>query len=271
MKDYYKTLGLEKSASQDDIKKAYRKLAMKFHPDRNKDADAEAKFKEIGEAYTTLSDPEKRAQYDNPQAYRNPFGGPGRTYTYSSSDISDEEIMEILRQMGVRGFDTSDIFGSRRRRPQQKIVHVRITLEEAFAGTTRTLNNKTFNIPKGVRSGNKLAVDDFIIVIEVGSHPRFRRSNDDLVATVNITAFEAITGIDCQVTMLDGSVGTFSIPPGTQSGQIVRIRGKGMPNPEVPYIGDLLVQIGVTLPDNLTQEQITRILNEFPNRKTISI
>lgn len=270
MKDYYAIMGVGKDATPDEIKKAYRRLARKYHPDVSTEADAEARFKEVGEAYATLSDPEKRAQYDNPN--RNPFGGNGfRQYTYNTSNINEDEILEILRRMNIdmHGVDPGEIFG--RRRKQQNIAHIRITLEEAFTGTTRTLNNKKFNVPKGVRSGNKLAVDDFIIVVEVGMHPRFRRANDDLIATVQITAFEAITGIDCEVTLLDGSVGTFSVPPGTQNGQIIRIRGKGMPNPELNFVGDLLVQVAVTLPDNLTQEQITRILNEFPNRKTISI
>jgi len=269
-------MGVAKDATPDEIKMAYRRLARKYHPDVSKEADAEARFKEVGEAYAVLSDPEKRAQYDNPAPRGGFSGGPGyRTYTYNtsnSSDISQEEILEILRRMhvDVNGYDMHDFFG-RRPRKQQNIAHIRITLEEAFTGTTRTLNNKKFNVPKGVRSGNKIAVDDFVIIVEVTQHPRFRRANDDLITVAQITALEAITGIDCEVSLLDGTVGTFTIQSGTQNGQIIRIRGKGMPNPELNYTGDLLIQIAVTLPDDLTQEQITRILNEFPNRKTINI
>ncbi len=270
--DYYETLGVAKDATQDDIKKAYRKLAQKYHPDRNQEAGAEDKLKEINKAYAILKDPQKRAEYDNP----NPFGanpGPGG-YSFRTGDgvhvnvtgMEGMDINDILDQLhGGRGFG----FG-RRQQPQRPMAKVTISLEEAYEGTKRTLNNKEFSIPRGVRTGNKLAVDDFIIVIQVAGHPKFRRMNDDLLTAVEVTAIEAMVGVDCTVTGLDGKTIKFNVPQGTQHGQTVRLRGKGMPNPEINYHGDLLVQVAVSIPSNLTDEDREAIM-KLPRREIIDI
>lgn len=268
--DYYKALGVDKSASQGDIKKAYKKLAQKYHPDRNTDPTAQDKFKEINTAYQTLKDPQKRAAYDNP----NPFGGQrGGGYSFRTGDgvhvnvsggmfdgMDLEDVLDTLRGGGFGG-------QRRQRRPMAKVT---ISLQEAFTGTTRTLNNNTFTIPAGIRAGNKLAVDDFIIVVDVLNHPKFRRANDDLIVGVEITAVEAMAGVECTITGLDGKTIKFQIPSGTQYGQIIRLKGKGMPNPEVNYRGDLLVQVGVSVPDDLTDEQLSSIM-ELPRRESINI
>lgn len=271
--DYYETLGVAKDATQDDIKKAYRKLAQKYHPDRNQEEGAEDKFKELQKAYQTLKDPQTRAAYDNPQPQ---FGGPGG-YSFRTGDgvhvnvsgngfdgMGIDEILDALHGGGFGGF------GRRRQQPQRPMAKVTISLEEAYEGTKRTLNNKEFSIPKGVRTGNKLAVDDFIIVVQVAGHPKFKRVNDDLITAVEVTAIEAMLGVDCTVTGLDGKTIKFKVPPGTQHGQTVRLGGKGMPNPEINYSGNLLVQVAVRIPSNLTDEEREAIM-KLPRREIIDI
>jgi DnaJ-class molecular chaperone len=158
----------------------------------------------------------------------------------------------------------------RQRRQQRPMAKVTISLEEAYAGTTRSLNGKQFSIPKGVRTGNKLAVDDMIIVVQVANHHKFRRVNDDLAVGVNITAIEAMAGVECTITGLDNKTIKFNIPPGTQYGQVIRLRGKGMPNPEINYVGDLLVQVGVEIPKDLTDEERDAIM-KLTRRDSIDI
>lgn len=267
---YYDTLGVAKDATQDDIKKAYRKLAQKYHPDRNKDEGATVKFQEIQKAYQTLKDPQKRAAYDNPQPQG--FGGPGGGYSFRTGDGVHVNVT------GMEGMDINDILdqlhggfgGFGRRRQQRPMAKVVITLEEAYAGTKRSLNGKDFSIPAGVRTGNKLSVDDMIIVVQVQNHPKFKRANDDLIVGVNITAIEAMAGVSCQITGLDDKTIKFNVPAGTQYGQVIRLRGKGMPNPEVQYTGDLLVQVGVEVPTNLTDEEREAIM-QLPRRESIDI
>lgn len=268
---YYDTLGVAKDATQDDIKKAYRKLAQKYHPDRNKDTDATTKFQEIQKAYQTLKDPQKRAEYDNPQPQG--FGGPGG-YSFRTGDGVHVNVT------GMEGMDINDIldqlhggfggFGRRQQQQRRPMAKVTISLEEAYEGTKRSLNGKDFNIPKGVRTGNKLAVDEFIIVVQVAGHPKFKRVNDDLITVVEVTAIEAMLGVECTVTGLDGKTIKFTVPQGTQHGQTIRLRGKGMPNPEINYTGDLLVQVGVRIPSNLTDEEREAIM-QLPRREIIDI
>ena len=267
--DYYETLGVAKDATQDDIKKAYRKLAQKYHPDRNQESGAEDKFKEIQKAYKTLKDPQTRAAYDNPQPQ---FGGPGG-YSFRTGD----GVHVNVSGNGFEGMGIDEILDAlhggpfgRRRQPQRPMAKVTIGLDEAYTGTTRTLNGKEFSIPRGVRTGNKLAVDDMIIVVQVANHPKFKRANDDLIVGVNITAIEAMAGVECTVTGLDNKTIKFQIPPGTQYGQVIRLRGKGMPNPEINYTGDLLVQVGVQIPGNLTDEEREAIMT-LPRREIIDI
>ena len=250
MSNYYEVLGVAKDASKNDIKKAYRKLAQKYHPDRNKEPNAEDKFKEISKAYDTLYDDKKRAAYDNPQpegyAFRTSnMGGPGG-------------LDEILRAMA------EEMMGRRTygQRQSYTMANVTISLEEAYEGTVRTLNGKPFNIPAGVRTGNQLLVDDIIIVINIARHSKFKRSQDDLLTAVQIDAIEAMLGIECNLTNIDGKIIKVKIPAGIQNGKLVRVAGKGMPNPEIPgQRGDLLVQVGIGIPDDLTDEENEAILN----------
>lgn len=250
-KDYYTVLGVTKDATEDDIKKSYRKLAMKYHPDRNTEADeagkkaAEDNFKEAKEAYETLSDPEKRATYDE-HGHENPF----RHSTQGWANQAD------LNEMFGDVF--SHLFKQQTHQAQQKtqqLYIISLPLTDAYIGRTVQDGKTTINIPKGVRSGTKMFVDSKMYRVDVQPHPKFRRSNDDLLVAVEINAVEAMLGVDAVLEHLDGATLQFKIPAGIQNGQIVKLGMKGMKNPETDRNGDMMVQVSITIPRNLTDEQ----------------
>jgi len=253
MTDYYEVLGVTKDASKDDIKKAYRKLAQKYHPDRYEGDDANTKFQEINKAYQTLGDDQQRAAYDNPQ----PEGFQFRTSNMRGGGMDDMIRTMMDEMMGRR------TYGGRQ---QYQMANVTITLEEAFTGTTRTLNGNSFNIPPGARNGMQLLLKDdkigeIIIVININNHAKFKRSQDDLLTGVQIDAIEAMLGVECNITNIDGKTIKAKIPAGIQNGKLIRVAGMGMPNPEIPgKRGDLLVQVGIGIPNDLTEEEKQAIL-----------
>jgi curved DNA-binding protein len=248
MKDYYKILGVERNASEDEIKKQYRRLAKKYHPDVSTEAEATQKFQELQEAYSILKDPQKKAQYD--------MGGSAangdRVRQYYSSNGGADPFMNI-----------HDLFESLRGRQQRRTIYrTTISLEEAFHGTIRQVNDKSFRIPPGLRTGNRISVDDFWVDVVVLPHAKYKRAGDDLLVEANITAAEAMLGVKLDIDHIDRSHLRCDVPAGTQPGQILRLRGKGMPNPEVTNIrGDLLVQINISIPRNLTDEQKESIIS----------
>jgi curved DNA-binding protein len=281
-KDYYQTLGVGRNADENEIKKAFRKLAQQYHPDKNPgNKEAERRFKEINEAYTVLSDKEKRSQYDrlgaNWEQYQraggaNPWGD-GATRT-----MSPEEFEQMF---GNGGFGTifDTIFGARGGRgrgginfgndfatPKPNEVTVQISLEEAFHGATRTLQNEDgsrfeVNIPRGVRTGSKVRMkgasgrSDILLAVEVAPHPQFTREEDDLRVKATVDLYTALLGGDTQVPTLERPI-LVTIPPGTQNGRIIRLRRLGMPHLRQPeQRGDLLVVVDVTLPVNLSGEE----------------
>ncbi|RME08128.1 MAG: J domain-containing protein [Anaerolineae bacterium] len=303
-KDYYKILGVDRNASQDDIKRAFRRLARKYHPDMNKDdPSAEEKFKEINEAYEVLSDPEKRQKYDQFGIHWQQFaraGGrpedfnwdawrtqPGGFYTRR---VTPEEMEQLFGSMGGLGgfsdfFETlfggfgrggTDFTRQRVRRPQRgrDAEHtVQITLEEAHRGTSRILQWEDgrkieARIPPGVKTGSKVRLrgqggrgvmggerGDLYLKIEVLPHPLFTREGDNLRTTVPVSLYDAILGGEVEVAAIDRRV-KLKIPPGTQNGQIFRLRGLGMPNVRNPKkFGDLLVKVNVILPKDLTPKE----------------
>ena len=265
MADYYNILGVDRSASQDDIKKAYRKLAAKHHPDRGGDT---AKFQEISVAYDTLGDPDKRSQYDNPapQGFQQ-YGGmpPG--------------FEDILRGFGGNPF--GDIFGNRRAqsaRNRTLNLQTQITLEEAFSGRELVANvqlpsgrNQTLEIkiPAGVRDGTTLRLagmgDDTVsqlprgdihLTIQVIPHNRFHREGDDLIMKLDISCFDAILGTSVQFNSIDGKTLETNIPAGIQHGQLMNIQGQGMPNmSDIRMRGRLLIEIRIKIPTTLTDNQ----------------
>ena len=277
-KDYYQVLGVAKTASSDEIKRAYRKLALQYHPDRNKSKEAEAKFKEITKAYEVLSDQQKRQTYDQfgSAAFEqgSPFGGQNKTgqygpfrYTYTTSgdDFSARggpasgwdfggfsDPFEIFEQF----FGGASPFGDRQRhRPTYSLT---IDFMEAVHGTQKrvTLDGKTqtIKIPKGVDDSSRIRFGDYDIILEVNSDPRFRREGYDIVTEKGISFPQAVLGDEIDVTTVDGDI-KIRIPSGTQPNAVIRLRGKGVPHVQGSGRGDHYVRIKVVIPKHLTSRQ----------------
>lgn len=281
-KDYYEIMGVGREASADEIKRAYRRLARKFHPDVSKEKDAEAKFKEIGEAYEVLRDPEKRAAYDalgsrKPgEEFRPP---PDWQFDYAGSasagDHSDffDQLFGGLRGRGgrtsfrSRGFDTAG--------------QVEVTLEEAFHGAERRLSLErmtidergqaqpktqqlTVRIPAGVVDGQQIRVPsqgqpgmgggpagDLILEVRIQPHRRFRTEGRDVYLDLPVTPWEAALGETVRVPTLGGRV-DLKLPKGSQTDQQLRLRGRGLPG-KPP--GDQFVVLKIVAPPATTQAQ----------------
>jgi curved DNA-binding protein len=264
-KDYYKILGLERGASADEIKTAYRRLARKYHPDVSKEKDAEEKFKEMAEAYETLKDPEKRAAYDELGTYR-----PGQEFRPPPDWGAQFGEGFAQGTGGFEGIDLSDLFaglagrhagGARRAdRPiagSDYEAVVRITFEQAFHGTEvdlelsalewdpdggmrRVPHRVRTRIPRGVTNGEKLRVPgkggkgvsggpdgDLYLDIEVADHPLYRVAGNDLYVDLPLAPWEAVLGTSVDLPTPPGTV-TLKVPPGTRAGQQLRLSGRGM-------------------------------------------
>lgn len=300
-RDYYQVLGISRTATEQEIKRAYRKLARQYHPDLNQgDKQAEVHFKELNEAYEVLSDPEKRSRYDqlgsSYQQWQH-LGGTGnfdwsRWAANSASNASSRQrTSRVQYDTSGSGGIFSDFFnsifgdsGGRSRnetstkkpiRGRDIEVEVSITLEEAYHGTTRQIdhgsrsNQFTANIPRGARDGTKVRFSsqgksgfaggergDLYIVVSVQDHPIFERDGDDLYMDLKLNLYTPVLGGDVRIPTLKGDV-KLKIPPGTQSGQRIRLKNKGMPqlrNPE--RYGDLYVRPLIQIPSDLTDEEI---------------
>jgi DnaJ-class molecular chaperone len=287
-KDYYKILGVERNASEDDIRKAYRKLAMQYHPDRNpNDKQAEERFKEINEAYQVLSDSQKRAHYDrlgsdysNWQRRGAPgdfnwdqYGGFPGGVRVEYGDLDDlfggaggfSDFFRTIFGRGAEGVGTSTRTRSRQQ-PQGYQQELEITLDEAYNGTTRLLQSdgkqKQVRIPAGVRTGSKVRVAgagpnglDLYLIIEVKDDPRFERRGNDLHTTATASVFTALLGGEAEVDTLSGKI-KLNIPAGTQPEQVFRLAGRGMPTLKKPNEkGDLYVRLKVQIPKYLSAKQ----------------
>jgi molecular chaperone DnaJ len=288
-KDYYKVLGVPKTATKDEIKKAYRKLAQKHHPDANKgDISAEARFKEISEAHAILSNDEKRAEYDQIRQF---MDSGGRRF-YNAPDGGGNVRVNIGDLFGGGGAETifDDLlggggFGFRPRGPQRGDdleTEITLTFDDAVNGATVSLpqGGKT-NIPPGVGDGSRIKVagrgapgpnggprGDLFVRVRVEPHPVFGRGkNGDLVVELPVTFTEAALGARIDVPTLDGSV-TVKIPPGTQNGKTLRVRGRGGPRPG-GGTGDLLVKVQVQVPQKLTRQE-KDLLEKFAEAHTAS-
>lgn len=277
--DYYSILGVPRNADQNEIKKAFRKLAKKYHPDANpNNPQAEARFKEINEAYEVLSNAETRAQYDrfgpNFRQYQqmggngNPFSG-GFTYSRGATAPDFDDLSDlfgsIFGQMGARGRGGA-MAGQDIEQP------ITITLQEAYEGTVRIINKDgrqiRVNIPAGATNGTRVRLagegglgfnggksGDLYLVVEVLPSPDFQREGDDLTVDVKVDAFTAMLGGEVEVPTLGRPV-RLRIPPGTQSGRKFRISGKGMPILRKPNsYGDLYARVMITVPQQLNEEQ----------------
>ena len=272
MADHYQTLGIDRNASPDEIKRAYRKQASQHHPDKGGDTK---KFQDVEEAYRILSDPEKRAQYDNPapQGFQQ-FGGfpPG--------------FEDIFSQAFGGQHPFGDIFG-RRQQPQRNRglnIQTSITLEEAFHGKDLVANITLpsgkdqileIKIPAGISDGMTLRLtgmgDDSIpniprgdihLTVKVDSHKIFQRNGDDLNCTLNVDCIDAIVGKTVHLTTIDSKLLEFTIKPGTQHGQVMGAAGYGMPKlGDSRFRGRMLIHINIVVPTDLSEAQ-KQILKE---------
>jgi molecular chaperone DnaJ len=294
-KDYYDILGVKKSASADEIKKAYRGLAKKFHPDKNKgNKEAENKFKEVSEAYAVLSDTEKREQYDRlgKEAFRgggpggnpfaggaNPFGGfdfsqftgggrarAGRRSTGGGGGFTDI-FSDLFGGGGGGGFEPGPERGA------DLDAELTIDFRDAILGTTMdlVLNGKAIKvkIPEGVADGQKIRLrgkgapgnsggpaGDLTVLIHVRAHPLFERRGDDIYIDLPIKVGEAIRGAEVEVPTIQGPVRA-RIPAGTQGGQTFRLRGKGVKKKTTA--GDHYYRVEITVPKSAPEDAVEAI------------
>ncbi len=289
--DYYKVLGVQKNASEEEIKKAYRKLAMKYHPDHTKgDKSAEEKFKKISEAYAVLSDKEKRKEYDT-------FGSEGFRQRFSQEDIfRGFDFGDIFREFGFGGDNFSNVggggrrfsfgtgspfnFGGAQQHSQAKgsdlVYELPLTLREIATGISKAIafqhqgrsENLTVKIPKGLISGKKLRLagkgnpspyggpaGDLYIKSKVLNDPVFSSENYDLYIDRELKLSEAILGTTVSVPTIDDKQLSLKIPPGTKQGTKMRLSGHGLPDMKNNKKGDLYVRVSVTIPQNLNEEQ----------------
>jgi curved DNA-binding protein len=297
--DYYQILGVQKTADPEEIKKAYRKLALKYHPDKNpNNPTAEERFKKISEAYAVLSDQEKRKQYDS-------FGSDQFSQRFSREDIfRDFDINSILRDLGFgggagagrrggfsfRGNDPfADLFGSGRQgfynAPQKGSdlqYNLNITLEESVFGADKKLalqrdqsvDEMNVKIPAGISTGKKLRLSgkgapgpqngppgDLYLNINVVSHPIFARDGNDIHIEKSITFSQAVMGTSIDVPTLEGSTKRIKIPAGAQNGTKIRMKGYGAPGLKGTGStkGDQFVKISIEVPRKVSDKQLQLI------------
>ncbi|MCE7898188.1 MAG: J domain-containing protein [bacterium] len=274
-RDYYDILGVNKSASEAELKSAYRKLALQWHPDRNKDKGAEAKFKEINEAYEVLSNKEKRAKYDqfghaafDPSAGFGDFGGGQSyrsgpfTYTYGSGGGFED----LFGSQGQGGFqDPFNIFesffggqnpfgGQYRPKPHYSLA---IEFMDAVHGVEKSFvhegKNYTVKIPAGADDGTRIRYNEFDISISVKDHPKFRREGSDVYLLHEIPFTLALLGGETTIPTLDGDL-TIKIRPSTQPSTTIRLSGRGIKYLRSSSRGDFYIKLKVMFPEKLSRK-----------------
>ncbi len=290
-KDYYKTLGVARGASEDEIKKAYRKLARKYHPDVSKEANAKEQFQEVGEAYATLGDKEKRAAYDSlgqhrpGQNFRPPPGWETRFGANGGDDFGGIDLSDLFASFGggtrgrrgTRGGTAGSMAG------EDQEVNVEISIEQAAQGAELSMEvtgrehapdgrvvrkSRAINarIPKGVTDGERMRLrgrggpgfnggpaGDLYLNISLRPHPLFKPSGHDLYLDVPIRDWEAALGAQIEIPTLEGRV-ALKIPAGSKSGQKMRLTGKGLPQ-HAGGAGNLYAVLNIVVPPKLTEAE----------------
>jgi len=282
-KDYYEILGVPRSASQDEIRKAYRKLAKQYHPDVSKEKNADVRYREINEAHEVLKDPETRAKYDTlganwqqGQNFSPPPNWGGARVEYGGEHGNFSDFFKTIFGGGFEGaFSGGNDFGgfskgAGRRAQRDSEIELKFSLEDiAVAGThsfslssgrsaPQTINVK---LPRGVTEGSRIrlpgkspAGGDLYVTVRIESHPVFKADGHNLTRTLKIEPWQAVLGGTVAVSTLFGSVDV-KVPPGIQNGQKLRLKGKGLPQRSNDDNGDLFVRIEVNIPKNLTEKQ----------------
>ncbi len=281
-KDFYDILGINKNASEADIKSAYRKMALKFHPDRNKESNAEEHFKEINEAYEVLSNPQKKNAYDQFGHAAFDPGAPGGSgfggHTYTNQQGPFNFTWSNMGQPGEQAdfdfegfsnpFDIFEqffggggggIFGQQAHRAKQlQRYKIQITFQEAALGCTKEFvvdgSKKKVTIPAGISDGQQIRFQDFILYIDVLPDPRFQRDGNDLYIIQNINLKQAILGCELDIQTLTGPL-KIKVKPGTQPNTLVRLRGQGIQDVNGRSQGDLYIRLAVVIPEHLSREQ----------------
>jgi curved DNA-binding protein len=281
-KDYYQVLGLKKGASPAEIKRAYRKLAVKYHPDKNPgNKEAEDKFKEINESYAVLSDPQKKKQYDQ-------FGSTGFHQRFSQEDIfRGFDVGDLFKDMG---FGTEDIFSrifggggaqqrprfrTRKQRGEDFTMDLPVTFSEAAFGAEKHVaflrdgvrEELSVKVPAGIAGEAKLRIagkggsgpgggpaGDLYLIVKIGRDPVFTREDSDIIVERDIRFTEAALGTSLEVPTLEGKK-RIKIPAGIQPGTKIRLKGFGIPHMGKNTRGDLYVKVGVKVPGHLTESQ----------------
>jgi len=272
--DYYSTLGINRNASQDEIKKAYKKMSMQHHPDRTGGDDS--KFKEINEAYQTLNNPEKKQMYDQ-------FGTTDpRQHQYRSGDFEFN-----FNGSPFSGFDDifSEMFGGQRRQRTNRPIQVAVdvSLEDVLSGKQigmeiQLLSGRTkvvtVDVPAGVEHGQQIRYSgigddsnrqarpgDVILHIRVLNHPVYERAGDNIVCNSQVDVFDLMIGGKTVIKTLEGRTLDINIPAGTQPDTVLSCRGEGLPNVRTKRRGNLLIRIKAKIPKSLTQEQKQKIID----------
>ena len=269
-KDYYKILNLEKTADKEEIRKSYRQLAKKYHPDVSKEANAEERFKEVKEAYEVLSDPAKRREYDSmgSSGFRggDPFsrprgaGGPrGQGYSQSGYD-NNSGFSDFFDTFFGRGsFDGNQ----RRQKPESQTATISLELEDVFEGASKRIriqggDSVQVKIPKGIEEGKKIRLagkastgGDLLLQVQINKHPKFRLEGKDIYTDLPIAPWESALGASVTVPTLGGNI-KLTIPAGSKSGSKMRLKGKGLPGANA---GDQYVVLKLVTPSAETDEQ----------------
>jgi DnaJ-class molecular chaperone len=276
--DYYDILGVSKTATPDEIKRAYRKLALEFHPDRNKSKEGELKFKEVTKAYEVLSNEEKRKTYDQfghaafdqgagQGGQGGPFGGFGGqqggrsgpfSYTYSTNAQGQDfdfggfsDPFEIFEQF----FGGGSPFGQQARR---QVYSATISFQDAVHGAEKqvTINGRPqkIKIPAGVDRGSRIRFGEYDVVIDVLADEKFAREGNDIISQKDISFSHAALGGEMNIETIDGFV-KIRIPPGTQPDMLVRLSGRGVPRLRGSGRGDHYVKIKIVVPKKLSRRQ----------------
>lgn len=286
--DYYQTLGVSKNAADSELKAAYRKLALQWHPDRNKSPGATEKFKEINEAYEILSNPQKRQTYDQFGSEAFTQGGPQQggpfTYTYRTYGGGGQNPFEGMN-FDFGGFsDPFEIFeqffgasyGGMRGGTHQRRGHyqLQISFMDAVKGCEKTVNvggkTRAIKIPPGVDTGSRVRFPEFDLSIEVEKDRIFERQGDDIFVEVKIPYPILILGGEVEVPTVEGNI-KLRIPSGSPVGSMIRLRGHGVPHVNGRGTGSLYVRFSIDIPTKLSSEQkrlIEELQRSFENRKS---